>query len=306
MMKIKIGSKKISEAEQKKSPDTLNKYQKKNLETLLYSNFEVTDANKSAYSGADDVAANFVESLYDIEFEKTGDFDIFDSDTIKAPALLKDIVQNVEPLKNSLITKCITGKSYGKIFKLSNDYILKIFVGGIDPEEDMRWYKKCYDMLHTGEARLTTLPVLKLGEFLALGQYKIWYVAMAEVVPLENHLKNTGRVAGDVILSKLQERFIQAYYNNKIHDRDQLIDWVKDRFFEDEMIEKNRSADDMEDGEEQDYTGSVYRPLTEEEGLSIINAFYDMVEMGFKLSDVATRNLGVLKNDLKTVVIFDR
>lgn len=313
MMKIKISKKRIIESDkQNKQKADLNQIQKSNLNFLLLSKFEIGIGSKE-----DPIAEDIISSLIDAEFERTGNFDIYDNPpaTLTAPRVMEELVKKVKPLADSKIVKAITGRSYGKIFKLQNDHILKIFFGGIDVQEDMEWYKKCYDALHSGGGKLTTLPVYDYGEIKLskLPDAFVAYVEMAEVEPLDDYLKNTGRRGtddspGSDIVSKLQSYFIEAYYRENIKNIKDIKKFVHKRINSFDTPSLYGKKDD--DGDEgPGYDGGIYRPLTDEEANNIVDAFYDMVKLGFDLSDVAPRNMGVLKQSRPSnpkIVIFDR
>ena len=256
-----------------------------------------------------------IEDLYNAEFERSGDFDILDSDEVEHQALADSLINGVPSLKKWKITSAITGASFGKIFKLNNNHILKLFVGGVNPVEDVEWYKKCYNLLHSGGAKATTLPVYEYGQLKINNKFPIWYVEMAEVEPLDKFLKLTGRaVGGDDgdseginVVGKLKAYFEQAY-NRNITDLEGIKEYVAKQFriFDTPGLYP-KADDDSEEGF--DYGGEMYRPLTEAEAFAILEAFVDMIKMGFKLSDVAPRNLGVLKQSSPSnpkIVIFDR
>lgn len=315
MIKIKINRKKISEAE-KKNPQRveLNGTQKSNLNFLLLSKFEIGVGPKE-----DPIADDIISSLIDAEFERTGDFDIYDNPpaTLTAPKVLEEFVKQIKPLSNFKISKAITGRSYGKIFKLDNGHILKIFFGGVDIKEDMAWYKKCHDLLHSGGAKLTTLPVYDYGE-VKLKQMPdafVGYVEMAEVEPLDDYLKNTGRpdingFGGSDIVSKLQRFFIEAHFRKGFNDIDKIKNHIYRQLkLDNSFVSRLYPERDSDSDEGPNFAGGYYRPLTDEEGDNIVEAFYDMVKLGFQLSDVAPRNMGVLKQSSPSnpkIVIFDR
>lgn len=272
--------------EQKAAP--LNKIQQHNLNILLQSEY----SNKTRHA-SNSIADNFVEDMINQEFERTGDMDIYERGGPNETAVMQELVQNVAPLSRNKITKAITGASFGKIFKLNNDHILKIFLGGVDVESDMKWFNKCYKQLHSGKAKRTTLPVydFEWGSdapmLPSFPNYKIGYVEMAEVEPLDTFLERTGRGEGDTIVSQAKALFKQAYYVEGKRDLKSIQEYVFQFAPEKEQLQ----------------------PLTQNEVSRMIEAFYDMIKMGFNLSDVAPRNMGVLKQSNPsdpTIIIFDR
>jgi hypothetical protein len=285
MIKVKIKSCRIRE-NTGKAPQKLNRIAQANLDFLLNNEFPV-----SRPGDKQGIADNFVEDMLNQEFERTGNFDIYDNDENipKEQDVMRELVQSIAPLSTNKIVKAITGKSYGKIFKLDNDHILKIFLGGVDVDSDMAWFKKCYEDLHSGKAKQTTLPVyaFNYGNLLSsYPDYKIGYVEMAEVEPLDSFMKSTGRGDADNVLMQLKALFELAL-GEGIKDVKSLKAYVSELVADSSQIE----------------------PLTKNEVYGILYAFLDMVKMGFKLSDVAPRNLGVLKQSNPSnpkIIIFDR
>jgi hypothetical protein len=312
MIKIKISKKRMLENDKKSRPNDLNDVQKKNLNFLLLSKFEIGVGPQE-----DDISDEIISSIIDSEMDRTGNFDLYDNPpaALTAPKVMEDLVKKIKPLTHAKLIKAITGRSYGKIFKLDNEHILKIFFGGIDVKEDMEWYKKCHDLMHKKGAKLTTLPVYDYGEvkLKAMPDAFVAYVEMAEVEPLDIYLKGTKRALSDDspgsdIVSKLQAYFIEAYYRENIKNIDGIKEYVKKRVntFDSPYL-YGKKDDDGEEGP--DYGGGIYRPLTDEEASSILEAFYDMVKLGYQLSDIAPRNMGVLKQSSVSnpkIVIFDR
>lgn len=269
-------------SEQQGTQGGLNKIQQHNLQFLLNSEYP-----NDGY-GAESVLGNFAADMQNQEFERTGDMELFDRDGPDEQSIARELVQFVKPLSRAKITKAITGSSFGKIFKLSNDHILKIFLGGVDADSDIAWFKKSYDMLHRGKGKKTTLPVYDWewgsNKLPSHPDHQVGYVEMAEVIPLDKFLKNTGRGDPDGVISQAKAIFKQIYYIDGIKDYNEITDRIEQHIPDEEAIE----------------------PMTLDELYAMIQAFYDMVKMGFKLSDVAARNMGVLRQDPDTIVIFDR
>lgn len=289
----------------------LNKIQQHNLNILLQSEY----SSKDKYS-SNSIADNFVEDMVHQEFERTGDMDIYDSDGPDEATVMQELVQNVPALSKNKIIKPITGASFGKIFKMSDDHILKIFLGGVDVEDDIKWFNECYDRLHSGKATKTTLPVYSKPEWKAglLPSYpdiKVGYVEMAEFIPLDAYMKRTGRSEADTVVSQTRNLFEMFYLEKGMRKLEQIISSFinmitpgkQEAFLADLSKDKSLYAKYADDIEE---IGNVIKPFSRKEIISLITVFYDMLEMGFKLSDIAPRNMAVLKEDPETIIIFDR
>lgn len=208
--------------------------------------------------------------------------------------LVVGLVNGCAPLKNNKITKAITGASYGKIFKLSNDHVLKLFSDSLNPEEDMEWYKQSHDKLFAGTANKNTLPVYDFGAVDPGDGVDIYFVEMAEVVPLDKW-KSSGAHEG---VSKLFEIYrIMKQESEKDKLKLKKEDAIKYTLF---IMDRNAISTS---------------PFTKLEAEAILGAFWEMEQSGRQLRDIAPRNMGILKQDVgyteemnkkPTIVIFDR
>jgi hypothetical protein len=306
VIKIKISNKKMIESGKKKD-SKMTATLRHNLDMLLHGSYEVYRQNDTV-----EIAQNFIEDMINQEFERTGDFDIYDNppEHLTAPKVMEELVAVIKPLQTNKIVKAITGRSYGKIFKLDNGHILKIYHGGLNTEEDMKWYKKCHELMHGGGAKQTTLPVFAYGEpkLPSFPEFYIGYAEIAEVTPFDKFLEKTGRDDQDGILvvEKLKHHFLEMYHSKGVKDLNKIKEYVKQKF-ESEHWMHPKKDDDRDTG--YDYVGEAYRPLTEEEAYAILEAFYDMMKLGIPLSDVYPRNMGLLQQSSPSnpkIVIFDR
>lgn len=240
----------------------------------------------------------FITRNEDITGDMGFDFELRDEEDFE------ELVKNIPPLKTTKLVKYITGASYGKVFKLANDHILKLFTDAVDVDDDMRWYRASYKALHSGEAKKTTLPVYGVGTFSYMNKDINW-VEMAEVYPYDIWAKEHGR---DSILIAQQFYFIRDFAKlSKSRESMDLLEWL-------EQMEKNTSVEShrftlntmiptMRGDEE------VAEGMTRREIRNALNAIQDMRENGFKFSDVVTRNIGVLKQSDPadpTFIIFDK
>ena len=240
--------------------------------------------------------ANFLMNTPGIE-ASMNELDVYDQEDYY------DLVKGIRVLSQFKITKFITGESYGKVFKLNNDHVFKMFVDSVNPKEDMAWYKKCYDSLHSGEAKPTTLPVHDYGvwqedvkRFIGL---KIYWVEMAEVMPVEKWIVHTGRDRGENILrfNREFEDIVNWYELRRTTNLMAFAKWLKPR--------KNDTSEAL-------FNKLLGREskgvLTKKEIIGLLTALEDLTSAGFKMKDIFPRNIGVLKQsrpDKPIFIIFD-
>lgn len=300
MIKIKIKNC-IREGKDSQIDSGLNRVQKYNLNFLLQKEYE--HSNRGA---GDTIVDNFIEDMASQDFDRTGDFDIYDKldSEVNPVDIMRVLVEQSPSLKSSKISQAITGDSYGKIFKLNNQHILKIFLGGVNVEKDLEWYEKCYEVTQTGK-KTSLLPVYEKPIKIDLPGYDVWCVEIAEVNPLDKWMKRTGRGDATTIVKQTEALFNLFYVEQGIRDFDQLVSAFinfifpgKEKAFHTEYEEKLEV--DIEK------IIKTLKPLSRKEVVALIKVFFDMVELGFELSDVAPRNMGVLEQDPETIVIFDR
>lgn len=301
MIKIKISNKKLIEGEDSKIDSGLNANQKYNLNFLLQNNY--VNSNRGP---GDSIVDNFIEDMANQDFERTGDFDIYDKldSEVNPVDIMRVLVEQSPSLKSSKISEAITGDSYGKIFKLKNQHILKIFLGGVNVKKDLEWYEKCYEATQTGE-RTSLLPVYEKPIKINLPGYDVWCVEIAEVNPLDKWMKRTGRGDASTIVKQTEALFNLFYVQQGIRDFDELVDNFINFIFPGKKQAFHTEYDDNL-AVDTDHIIKTLKPLSRKEVIALLKVFFDMLESGFELSDVAPRNMGVLQQDPDTIVIFDR
>lgn len=237
---------------------------------------------------------NFLLNTRGVE-AAVNDLDIYDQPDYIA------LVKNIPVLSKHKLVKFMTGRSFGKIFKLDNDHIFKMFSESVDPHEDFAWYRDSLKKLHKGTAKKTTLPVYDTGVWKGISK-KIYWVEMAEVMPYDKWVEWTGRSPD---ISKLYNEFQSIKYFYELNNSTVLLDYAK--YLKKES--QYRAEDDLEE---------VYRMLlgkentaimTKTEIQAVLETMKDLTNAGWNMEDVVPRNIGVLKqsNPSKpTFIIFDK
>ena len=310
---IKIKLKKLRE-EKDAGEQKLNSIQKHNLNILLNDNYTAGHgAKRGQYLN---IADNFLDDLGSQHYERTGNPDVLNNVyALNTREFMTKVVQGVPSLSSSKITNAITGDSYGKIFKLDNEHILKLFLGGVNVKSDMKWYNKCYkNMFRASKGKPTMLPVYGEPGKLTIGSYFVWYVEMAEVIPFDKFAERTGRFEDpDGIISQTKALFLELYDVRGIRNFDELVKEFISFIFPGKHAAFHHSFKPDEEGEDEEKLAidveeiiKTLNPLSRKEVVALLRVFFDMRSMGIKLSDVASRNMGVLAQDPETIVIFDR
>jgi hypothetical protein len=241
---------------------------------------------------------NFLLNTRGVE-AAVNDLDIYDQPDYIA------LVKNIPVLSKHRLVKFMTGRSFGKIFKLDNDHIFKMFSESLDPDEDHAWYKDSLKKLHKGTAKKTTLPVYDAGAWSGISK-KIYWVEMAEVMPYDLWVKSTGRTQ-DEFDSKLLSQFgaIKRFYFDT--HSSVLLDFAK------WAGEARQDGDRIGDAAEELYRMLLGKEnealITKNEIQGILEALQDLDAAGWSMADVLPRNIGVLKqsNPSKpTFIIFDK
>jgi len=226
--------------------------------------------------------------LSDLDLVDMGDFE--------------ELVRNVPVLGKNKLVKYITGRSFGKIFKLDNDHVFKLFSDSLDPDEDFAWYQNSLKKLHRGWAKKTTLPVYDTGKWKWNGR-DIFWVEMAEVMPFDSWIELTGRDQ-----YKLYDQFsvVRDFYE-ETHSS-VLLDFAKwaGNMRNSGTYQKADSAEELYRmllGKENDAV------MTKKEISGILEAMHDLELAGWSMEDLYPRNIGVLKQsrpDNPTFIIFDK
>lgn len=224
-----------------------------------------------------------------------GDLDIYDKDDFI------NLVKKIAILGKVKIASYITGRSYGKLFKLANGWILKMFSDAVEPEEDIDWYRQSLEKLFSGKATSESLPIFDSGESKVVGKTIYWGV-MPEFVPLDKWLEQTGR---DPLYATSEIDVLSHFYEDK-HSAD-LLDfqkWLKKEMKGSSFRFQTKSLMfDKIIGEESDST------LTKEEMAAFLKALDELVVgSGSSPKDVYTRNIGKTQQsrpDKPVFVIFD-
>ena len=285
MIKIKIyRSRRIRE----EKTGGLNNIQQHNLNFLLQNSYP----GSTSRGQGDTITGNFAEDIMNQRFEKTGDFDLYDKEENipNEQTIAKELVQVIPSLKSNKITKAITGASFGKIFELDNNHILKLFLGGVNPKEDIKWYKKNQKMMFSGHHKKNTSLIPIYGEpnwgnlLPSFPDVEVGHVEMAKFIPLDDYFKSSGLGEGDTIIAHSLALFKSLYDKNK------NLKWIKSEI-------QNFLAGANPDAIE---------PFNQKQFMSLIEAFHTMLSMGFDLTDIADRNMAVLEQDKNNIVIFDR
>jgi hypothetical protein len=224
------------------------------------------------------------------------DLDLVDEGDFEA------LVRNVPVLGKNKLVKYVTGRSFGKIFKLDNDHVFKLFSESLDPDEDYSWYRDSLKKLHRGTAKRTSLPVYDVGTWSGISK-KIYWVEMAEVMPYDLWVESTGRDQ-----YKLYDQFavVRDFYE-ETHSSI-VLDFAK---WAGNMRNSGtyRKADAVEElyrmllGKENDAV------MTKREIAGILEALQDLARAGWSMADLYPRNIGVLKqsNPSKPIfIIFDK
>lgn len=223
-----------------------------------------------------------------------GELDIYDAeDFVK-------LVKAIPALGSAKLVKYITGASFGKVFKLDNDHIFKMFSDSIGPDEDYEWYRSASLVLHRGWAKNTTLPVYETGVKKIVGK-KVYWVEMAELIPLDKWLEQTSR--SDAIHTELSVLIDYA----KAETSTKMLDFGKWLFGE---IKRNSMR--FPDIKKQMYAKLLGKEseaqLTGAEMMAMIRAIKEILDSGLKLRDILPRNIGYVRQsrpDKPVFVIFD-
>ena len=205
------------------------------------------------------------------------------------------LINNIEVLRSAKIVKPITGKSFGKVFKMSNGHILKLFSDSLNVQEDLEWYKDNYDKMFLGTANKNTLPIYDFGTIQTDEGQELHYVEMAELMPLNKWIAHTGRGDDSKAIRALSP--LISFYEEVQHQAKK----AGDKLSKEEAIHKTMLMIH--------HRRSSYQPLTMEEAEAILGAFWESEEAGWSLSDVAARNLAVMTQsdpNNPTIIIFDR
>lgn len=210
--------------------------------------------------------------------------------------LIHSLISNVSCLKNFKIEKPITGRSFGKVFKMSNGHMLKLFSDSLNVKEDMEWYEENYEKAFSGTANKNTLPIYDFGSFDPGDGAEIYYVEMAEVMPLDKWIVHTKRGSEEQARRGLSP--IISFYGEMRYEqrRNKIIDMTKEEAIAmtlTMMFHANRS----------------FEPFTYNEAEAIIGAFWELEKTGRQLRDTAARNMGIMRESdpsNPTVIIFDK
>jgi len=295
MIKIKIKSRSLSEQQTGNNAEY-------NIQYML----------KNKWPPGEDFGEN--SNIADSIYEEEG----YDDEELEEE-LLPTLISNMPPLKNNRIVKAITGKSFGKILKLSNGHILKIFKDGINPEDDYQWYKESHDKMFMGSADLNTLPIFDVGKADRGDFIEIYFAEMAELVPLGDWIDSTKRGLGKGASAKDSFQF-----NLKLEN---AVDAIAGAYkmvqsdYENERNETGRKPDRPNPTEltPEQYADAaleianrkkfVYEPFTPNEFKAIVVAALKMERSGRALSDFSARNLAIMPRRDESnpiVIIFDK
>ena len=221
-----------------------------------------------------------------------GELDIYDAeDFVK-------LVKGISVLGRAKITDYITGKSYGKLFKLSNGRVLKMFAEGIDPASDIDWYAKSLEKLFSGEGASQTLPIFDWGKPKIVSKTVYWG-EMAEFTPLDKWLERTGRGGEDITgeLNTITDFYMQTQ-SVKLKD---LVTWLEEQmksFHNPKQIKMHAKLL----GKKSDTI------LTKAEILATLQALQELLAAGQQPKDIFARNIGKIEQsrpDKPVFVIFD-
>lgn len=214
------------------------------------------------------------------------------------------IVREIPQFSQYKISRAITGASMGRIFLLSgSDHVLKVFSESLNTKEDMRWYKHCESKLHSGKAKITTLPVYDSGEIKAPNGRPIYYVEMARFMSIQEYFdhdaldrktvpKDSDSLTQD--FAKIRESYVAYYYEVlKTH-----LDWFLKR------DGKAIANDLIKSG-----LMKVLFEFSKIQAKSLIETIHHLMQDGFKPKDFVMRNVGVLEQTSRskspTFIIFD-
>lgn len=218
-----------------------------------------------------------------------------------------DLIKKIPQLTNFKLIKLVAYKSYGKVFKLSNRHILKIFAESRDEEDDMEWYKRSYNELHTGKANVRTLPVTDFAEIeLDTGSktwrnHPIYYVELAELIPLKKWIENTGR--NTQYLDENFDFLVDAFIAYGVRTLKELVKYLN-------TLKQQNLADQLVSDLLVSYTkgGLVgITVFTKAEVIAIFKALGEIFKFS-NLDDVYIRNIGLLptsRPDKPVFVVFD-
>lgn len=275
------------------------------LEKLIRQRFLVLE-NKATEKHNFDIIVNKIWDdqsgvIYDTIFGNNsvlGAFDGYsDEERKEREDNVYELIDNIRVLKNFKILKPITGKSFGKVFKMSNDRMLKLFTDSLNVKEDMKWYEDCYEKLFSGTANMNTLPVFDFGSYSpSYGGSEIFYVEMAELMPLDKWIPHTKR--GNENDARLGLSPLISFYDEMRREqrRNKILNMSKEEAIQMTLFMIAHARRD-------------FKPFTQKEAEAILGAFWEAENAGWQLKDTAARNMGVVKQmdpADPVVVIFDR
>jgi hypothetical protein len=215
---------------------------------------------------------------------------------------LVDFVKNIKILSRAKLIEYITGRNFGKVFKLDNGRVLKMFSKSLDAKEDISWYSKSLRGLFKGHATPQSLPIFDYGSPV-VGGLTIYWGEMAEIIPLDKWVKQTGRG----MLSQNELELLMRFYNEENSTR--IIDfgnWLSKR-------KKAQEYDAYAKNTEQMLAKLTGREstakLTIPEMTAFLEAYHNLLAKdGNEPNDIFSRNVGKLpqsKPDKPIFIIFD-
>lgn len=206
------------------------------------------------------------------------------------------LIESISCLQNFKIEKALTGRSFGKVFKMSNGHMLKLFSDSLNVEEDFKWYEDAYNKAFKGTANKNTLPIYDYGSLEQDNGKDIYFVEMAEVMPLDKWIPYTKR-GNESDARKGLSPLISFYREMR---EEQKLNKVKDTTKEEAISMTLMMIF---------HANRTFEPFTYNEAEAILGAFWEAEESGWFLRDLAARNMGITRQsdpNNPTVIIFDR
>jgi len=227
-----------------------------------------------------------------------------------------ELLKQIPPLLDNKIVERLGSGMFGVAFKMDNNHIIKIFRFYTD---DDKRYSTYMERLYSGKGSAQDFPIFDYETVLGVPSVDA-YVEMAELIPLENFLVQTGR------LIETEVTRLWSAYNGLMWEMEGSGEWSTFFDFQEATIDdiknkirtfQQKKQDFIEEGikeEELGYydakidelspkAGLVGFTKEEFEGIRIaISHYKDVVG---DINDLHLGNIGVFPHDPSKFIIFD-